>query len=102
MARIGNFFLYRERTRDENQILARALQIPRGKIVNTGLLRYLTEIKQIMLLNTHQLIIQIYSCFILKTKIKYITSRSVALHFKYINDEVECAFITEGEGSFSI
>ena len=103
MARIGNFFLYRERTRDENQILARVLQIPRGKIVNTGLLRYLTEIKQTnYVLNTYQLIIQIYSYFILKIKIKYITSRSVALHFQYINDEVECPFITEGEGSFSI
>ena len=56
--------------------------------------------KHVMFLNTYQLIIQIYSYFILKIKIKYITS--VELHFQYINDEVEFPFITEGERSFSI
>jgi hypothetical protein len=53
-----------------------------------------------MFLNTYQLVIQIYSYFIFKIKIKNITS--VAFHLQYINGEVECPFITEGEGSFSI
>ena len=90
------------RTRDENQILAHALQIPRGKDSEYRFTSIFNRNQTNYVLNTYQLIIQIYSYFILKIKIKYITSRSVALHFKYINDEVECPFNTEGEGSFSI